>query len=131
MRDIPELSGHEELSTWIKKNFDNAVEELTRRGVAEGLLVEAKPAWLLPFQILIGKMRERERPGRFLWFICGDTPTDCIPGSHAATPREAARHFALKWQLDASGEGVVDTELSVKAGALYELVEADSFWKQS
>jgi len=131
MRDIPKLSEQKELSDWVKKSFDGAVENLLKRGVADSLLVEAKPEWMLPFQILIGKMRDREQPGKFLWFICGDTPTDCIPGSSAATAREAARHFALKWQLDASRAGSLDEGLSVKAGSLYELVEEDSFWVQS
>jgi len=130
MRDIAELSEHEELAVWVKKTFDEAIEELMRNGVVESLLVEAKPAWVYPFQILIGKIREKEHPGRFLWFICGDAPTDHISGSHAASPKEAAKHFALKWQLDASRVGNSDKDLSAKATALYEFVEEDRLWEQ-
>ena len=130
MRDIPELSGNEELAAWVRKNFDQAIEELMHIGATEGLLVEAKPAWMYPFQILIGKIRDKDHPGGFLWFICGDTPTDHIPGSHADSPREAAKYFSLKWQLDASRVGNSDKDLSAKATALYEFVEEDRLWEQ-
>ncbi len=131
LKNIPELSGHEELAAWIKKNFDEAIDELTRNGVTGSLLVEAKPAWVFPFQLLIGKIRERDDPDEFLWFICGNASTDHIPGSHAESPREAAKHFALKWQLDASRIGNTDKDLSARASALYQFVEEDRLWAQN
>jgi hypothetical protein len=130
MKDIPELKGREELAAWIKKNLDKAVNELGRTGRAEDFLVEAKPAWVYPFQILIGKMRMHSLPDDFMWFICGDAPTDCIVGSSADSPRAAARYFSLKWQLDASASGTTDEALSARAEALYELVEEERLWKQ-
>ena len=40
--------------------------------------------------------------------LAGDLPTDCINADICQTPREAARHFALKWQLGA--EQLLDPE---------------------
>jgi hypothetical protein len=97
------------------------------RGVVDSLIVEAKPAWILPFQLLIGKVRSRGDSGSFEWFICGDAPTDHLHSSLAETPREAARHFSLKWQLEASRTGSDDL-LSEKAEALYEIVDREEFW---
>lgn len=128
MKDIPELQGRNELAAWVKQNFDNAVKELIRQNLIDGLMIEAKPAWVFPFKTIIGKARVKDQPGDFLWFICGDVPFDRIAGSAAATPREAARHFALKWQLDASREGELDSELVFKANALYQLTEDERIW---
>ena len=130
MRNIPELQGREELAAWVKQNFDKAIEDLIDSNVVESLLLEAKPAWVFPFSILIGKVRENGHAGDFLWFICGEGPTDSIPGSCAASPREAARHFALKWQLDASRDERLNEELSERAGALYQLADDEKLWVQ-
>ena len=68
---------------------------------------------------------------------------DHVQGDVAATPREALRHFCLKWQLGAdkvieasrndpeTGEHyrAKANELIKQAEDLYELVEADSLWQ--
>ena len=117
------------------------------REVVDGLIVEAKPAWVLPFQILIGKVRAQGQSGSFEWFICGETPTDYLASSIATTPRDAAKNFAMKWQLAAErfkqraeqnptpsnsepqqenpGKQLID-----HAEALYGLVEDDRLWLQ-
>jgi hypothetical protein len=54
-------------------------------------------------------------------------------GSAVATPpRDAARHFSLKWQLDAARniEPALAETLIAKAEALYELVEDESLWEE-
>ena len=129
MRDKSELEGREELKAWIKQQLDDAVHDLMARGVVESLLVEAKPVWVYPFQILIGKIRERGQEGVFDWFICGEVPTGHAYSSLASTPREAAKYFALKWQLKAARQKN-NSGLAVKAEALYELVDEDSLWQQ-
>jgi hypothetical protein len=128
MNERTELEMDEQLQTWVKTQLDQAVKQLMADGVAKGLLVEAKPAWAFPFQILVGKIRDREQSDEYNWFICGDLPTDHIPSSQASSPRDAARHFALKWQLDAARREPLDQELVKRAEALYELVNEDSLW---
>lgn len=136
---------NEELNAWIKKQGDAAVGKFTREGAIDSLIVEAKPAWVLPFQILIGKIRAQGQAKGFDWFICGELPTDYLASSVASTPRETAKHFAMKWQLAAArhkastGQDLsaatpdpqqVDPgdQLAGQAEALYEVVEDDRLW---
>ncbi len=145
MEKNTEKPGRKELDVWIKKQLDAAVRKLMKEGVVDSLIVEAKPSWVLPFQILIGKIRAQAQSNDFEWFICGEVPTDYVAATAASTPRETAKHFALKWQLAAArheekmaqdqtettGETQqVDSsrQLIGHAEALYELVEIDGLW---
>lgn len=120
----------DELKAWIKQQMDAAVPRLIELGLADAVVFEAKPAWVFPYTLLIGQCRDRGRQRGFDWFICGDAPLSHVGHDKAATPREAARHFALKWQLDAARQGEAGAELARKAEALYELVGEDSLWKE-
>lgn len=120
-----------ELRTWTKKQLDAAVYELMDRNLFAGPLLEAKAAWVFPFSLLIGRIRERGSEGDFDWFICGDAPLTHLHSSLASTPREAARHFALQWQLDAARQGAAGDDLARKAEALYELVEQPGLWDRA
>jgi len=139
--------GQEKLKAWVKTQLDAAVWKLIDQGGVESLLVEAKPAWALPFQILIGKIRPRDEPKEFKWFICGEVPTDFLESTAASTPRDAARHFAMKWQLqaarrqDPAGQALSEPgtepsrddpgiQLGEKAEALYVLVNDERLWLQ-
>jgi len=129
-----------QLQAWVKQTMDTAVQELTRSGLYQGSMVEARPAWVLPHTLLIGKIREQGEESSYDWFICGDCPTDRAPSTVAASPREAARHFALQWQLDAArsergeatppGRPVVEQagDLVRRAESLYELTQKPGFW---
>ncbi len=145
MNENAEKPARKELDAWTKKQMHAAVEKLTKAGVFDSPAVEAKPAWALPFQILIGKIRDQGGAQGFFWFICGEVPTDFLPSSVAATPRKAARHFSLKWQmaasqyeanLDAGPSDAVDgvpsgqsaSHLAEQAEALYDLTEEDRLW---
>ena len=138
---------HEKLKAWIKTQLDAAVWKLTDQGIIESLLVEAKPAWVFPFQILIGKIRAQGESRGFDWFICGDVPTDSLESTVASSPRDAARHFSMKWQLQAarhqnlagqeptetgpkSGRNDHDDQLVDKAELLYALVDDARLWRQ-
>lgn len=135
----------EKLKAWIKTQVNTAVKKLTDRGTVESLLIEAKPAWVLPYQILIGKIREQDETSRFEWFICGEVPTDFLSSEVATAPRDAARHFAMKWQLQAARyqEAVsqdlarpkpkfyrndLGGQLADMAEALYALANDENLW---
>ena len=79
--------------------------------------------------------------------VCGEVPTDFLHSSIAATPREALRHFSMKWQLAAARHEEVTTKnqsqassdssqpdpiamLTSQAEDIYELVEDDRLWSQ-
>jgi Domain of unknown function (DUF4826) len=120
----------DQLNAWIKQAQDEAVHQLMARGLSDSVVVEAKPAWVLPYTLLIGRLRDHGRQTGFDWFICGDAPLSLVSSTVAATPREAARHFALQWQLDATRAGAAGAELVQKAEALYELVQQDALWQR-
>jgi hypothetical protein len=103
--------------------------------------------WTLPHRLFIGKIWPKSDKTRAFWVISGsDIPTDHIEASLAETAREAAKHFAMKWQLQsarledlgsssAAGDEMQDVNwdqvanrLQVQAEALYGLVEKDDIW---
>ena len=145
-----DLTGNtgDDVSAWIKEILNESVDELMRRGVVTATLVEARPVWSLPFEIVIGQIRDADDKSTFKWVISGAVPVDHVESAVAATPREAARHFALKWQLDAvryrdpsvqeslgpelkQGWDQLGERLATQAEALFELVETESLWQES
>lgn len=119
----------EELQTWIRQQLDAAVRHFIETELFEDALIEVKPAWTLPLKILIGKVREQSDPTTFRWFICGEVPLDHIDSAAATTPRDAIRHFAMKWQLDSEAlEGDDATTLIGHAGSLYPLAADPRLW---
>lgn len=129
MHQNPDQPDREALKAWVKPRLNAAVMELIDKGAFESLLVEAKPAWVFPFQVLIGRIREQGQPGPFDWFICGEVPTDRVDSRTASTPRDAARYFAMKWQLEAA-RNPDRSELADQAEALYALVDEAGLWQQ-
>ena len=136
----PEME--EALRKWIKQQLDSGVQDLMDKGLYNSITIEAKPAWVFPFGILIGMAREQDQRSGFDWFISGDFPTDHVHSTVAETARDAARHFVLQWQLAAKrqevgsdGDGSTnenapepDETLVERAQSLYELVEQDELW---
>jgi len=133
--------------TWIRESFDRGVREITERGVLEGDMVEARVSWALPKIVVIGQVRETYDSESFLWVICGDLPTDHVGSTAATTPREALRHFSLKWQKDAAQYAnpelrekhslrtdvewdALAAKLARTAEGLYEIVDDDQFWQK-
>jgi len=136
----------EQLKNWYKPLLDNVVQEMLKRKAVAATAVEANPVWVFPFKILIAKVWGMGEKTRFIWTISGeDVITDHIPGKLAATPKDAARHFALKWQMDADrllalgknkkpGGGSQESmgnyanKLIQNAESLYDLAERDDIW---
>lgn len=135
----------ESVTAWAKQRLAAAVAEVTEKGIFEGLTIEARPEWTLPHKIVIGRIRDTGPSHRVFWIIAGELPTDCIDGNLCASPREAARHFALKWQIGAEqilseefrkSQGLTQERdweaesqnLTGAAQSLYQVVEADQVW---
>lgn len=136
----------EALKNWFKPLLDAVVQDMLKRNAVAGTAVEASPAWAFPNKILIAKVWGMGQKTRFIWTISGEgVITDYIAGNMATTPRDAARHFALKWQMDAdrllavgkskgpSGDarlqmGNYSNKLVKDAESLYELTERDEIW---
>jgi hypothetical protein len=119
----------DELQAWLREQLDDAVVGLININVFEDALIEIKPAWVLPMRLLVGKAREQNNPTNFRWFICGEVPLDHIGADSATTPREVIRHFALKWQIDASKlDGEAAKTMIDDAESLYALADDERFW---
>jgi len=122
-------SNEQKLKAWVDALLAATVRELTDNQLVAGTLIEAKPAWFFPLRILIGRIREQGEVTAYSWFISGDLPTAIADSSVAATPREAARYFALRWQLNAARGGDRAEELAAEAEKLYRLVDQDELWQ--
>ena len=148
--NMTEHAGDDEIEAfiaWKKKQLNEGVEEMMRIGVVTGTKVEARVVWSLPHKLLIGQLREPGQHDRFTWLIVGEFPTDHLDSSVAITPREAARHFALKWHLEAARYqdlarqdppdhnpridwDDIGQNLAGKAEALYAVVDDDQCWPE-
>jgi len=136
----------EALKDWYKPLLDGVVQEMLKRKAVTGAAVEATPVWIFPNKILIAKVWGMGQKTRFIWTISGEgLITDYIAGSMAATPKDAARHFGLKWQMDAdrllavgnskgpSGDAQLQmrnyaNKLIKDAESLYDLTENEEVW---
>lgn len=136
-----------EKQAWFKPLLDSVVREMIKTGAISGAAVEAAPVWGAPGTVLIAKVWDASNKSQFIWTIAGDNAvTDHIPGSLAANAQAAARHFALKWQMDADrllqvakNRGPVKgseenmeaytRKLISYAEALYDLAGRDDIWK--
>lgn len=130
---------------WAREELNKVVREITDQGAVESPLVEARAVWSKPLDVVIGQLRDQGVQAEFLWVIGGSVPIDCIHSSVAASPRDAARHFSMKWQLEAARYqdpterhrlGLDPAEdwtahskaLIAKAEYLYKIVDDDQLW---
>jgi hypothetical protein len=135
-------------AVWGERQKDLMGEHVRSAGLFSGDVV-GKAVWTLPHRIFIGRAWPKGDSTRAWWIITGElVPTDHLEGQMAETAREAARHFALKWQLQSARMGemaeapadaaqkagtvewraVADT-LRTQAEGLYSLVENADAWK--
>ena len=134
-----------ETLAWAEDTLAEIREEILKQGIIESPLVESRPAWAKLQDVVIGQLRDQGVAGEYLWVIGGSVPIDCVHSDVAATPRDAARHFSMKWQLEAARyedplerqrfglDPAVDWQAQVqaliaKAEYLYSLVDEDQNW---
>ena len=125
-----EREGPEAVLAWARENLDRAVHELMDAGKLSGLTIEARPSWAMPGRYVIGQLRDNASAGGFKWVIAGDFQTDLIDSALAGSARDAARHFSLKWQLDAEKSPEAAEAMVRRAEELYTLVEMNEAWKE-
>ncbi|HEX7965554.1 MAG TPA: DUF4826 family protein [Gammaproteobacteria bacterium] len=67
--------------------------------------------WIIPHRAMLGRVWPKHGTSPKLWVITGVVPTDHAEAGAARSCREAARYFALKWQLEAArlGKGNQET----------------------
>ncbi len=130
---------------WAREELNKVVKEVTDQGATESPLVEARPVWSSARDVVIGQLRDQGAPSEFLWVIGGSVPIDWVHSGVATSPRDAARHFSMKWQLEAarfedpaerrrlSLDPAEDWDsrakaLIAKAEYLYKIVDDDQRW---
>lgn len=141
-------AGMEAVRAWYTNLLNQVVKEMVRLNAVRGGKVQASPVWMLPQEMLIAKVWSVGHESDFIWAISVDKfIADYVAGSIASTPRDVARHFSLKWQMDAdrllAGEAQkappasTDKKLQEHskrliqhAEALYDLCNQDSAWQQ-
>ncbi len=137
----------ERFAGWLKEQIQGMSRHVYTSGListeATGLCV-----WSVPHLVFLGQIWPKEDRSKKYWVISGlDLPTDHIDSGLAATPRDAARHFSMKWQLQSANiadlgeqrESKDDSPASTdwqqiagslrsNAEALYTLIERDELW---
>ncbi len=136
-------AAREAFANWVREQHQAMGQYAFRQGLIPEES-EGAPVWSMPHRLFIGKVWPKADPKAAHWIISGELPTDHIDGDLAETARDAARHFALKWQLqsarieqpaedDPTGDRLVDwaqvaDSLKSRAEALYAIVENDDLW---
>jgi hypothetical protein len=130
---------------WYKKQNDGLGQYVFERELFSAAIT-GEWLWIVPQHVMLGCIWQKNNTSTKIWVMVGEVPTDHITASAAATPRDAARHFAYKWQLTsarlehAAGagekpEGQIDwrgmgKSVASSAEWLYELVENDTNWNE-
>ena len=133
---------------WARMRLDKCIAEMGGKGLIKTEKVEARVVWMLPDRVLIGQVREKGSTVGPKWVIAGERSSDFLESTAATSPRDAARRFAMKWQLGAAqlesllakgGDGKTSgadmrsacDKLSVEAEELYALTELDELWNKA
>lgn len=131
----------EKISEWVNAEGEKIAAELFRKRVLRGK-IRVESRWMLPGRMLVGVAWSETHPGEKFWVTGGEwLARDYVPLHVAETARDAARHFALQWQLRgarigtaAEDDAAVDWKkaeerMAKRAEALYQAVEEDRLWR--
>lgn len=132
----PRAMTEAEIQDWVRAQFQRANMHLAEQGIIMESVAVAESRYLPPL-VAIWKIHGMNK--NIVWVVSGDMPVDYIPLGSAKDPREAMKHFALRWQMKAQQiieAGVTDqptadyVQLLVgRANMLYDLAESDKLWQ--
>ena len=123
----------EQQQQWVREQYQTATKYLAEKGLVTESVVVDESRYLVPF-LAVWKLKITD--GSFYWVICGDLPSDHNVINVAPNAREAVRHFALKWQMQAENllqsgdkEQIEFANLLIgRAEGLCDMHEQDHFW---
>ena len=134
-KELPEYN-QEQLSQWVREQFQRANKHLAENGVLFDSVVTEASRYLAPF-VAVWKIKSIDN--KYYWVISGDVPCDFIPFENEQTARAAIRHFSMIWQLKAENirqSGTSDTVqqnfaklLIAKADDLYQIQADERVWQ--
>ena len=124
----------QERQQWLRQQYQTATKFLADKGLVTKSFSESDSRYVVP---LVSVWKVNLIDNSSVWVIAGDLPSDSSPYNVASDAREALRHFALKWQLQAENilrTGTVDQKpyaniLISRSEGLYDLVEKEELWE--
>lgn len=146
MSEKPTEEQQAELKSWIEAQFHGMGRHVTEQGLITGAKAEGRPMWAMPGKLFIGKVWDTDDKTNAWWIITGVVSADHLDASVAATPRDALRHFCLKWQMQAARlEQTAEADdpsdqqdwtgisanLAAQAEALFPVVDDDRYWENA
>lgn len=134
------------LDDWVSSQSKSLADYVFKKGLLKKQ-IRIESRWTVPFQILIAQAWPAKDPEKRYWLITGSAmPTDHADGNIAQSPREAARYFALRWQLQGARVKTADNDkpkenspnridwtkigdtVAERAEILYALVQNEQNW---
>lgn len=131
------INNQEELSTWVREQFQRANKHLAENGILFNSVVTEESRYLAPF-VAVWKIKANDK--KYYWVISGDVPCDFIPYESEKTVRAAIRRFSFIWQIKA--ENIIKTQgndkvqqnfaklLINKAENLYDMQADEKVWQE-
>ena len=86
---------------WHATQQEQVADYLRRIGVFD-TDITGEWLWIIPYRAMLGRVWPKHGASPKLWVITGVVPTDHAETGAARNCRDAARYFALKWQLEAA-----------------------------
>ena len=139
---------------WVQKNSKMLAEYLFSMSVLTRDM-KLSCRWIVPHKVMVAEAWAEKNPDDRYWLIAGSNAVlmDYAKAEVAGAPREALRHFALKWQLqaerirttsdrrefDAQTQNrladvdmpTVADSIAEKAEYLYTLIENETNWNDT
>ncbi|WP_246058432.1 DUF4826 family protein [Litorilituus lipolyticus] len=131
----PKQMTEEEQQQWTREQYQVATKYLATKGLITQSVAVEESRYLVPI-LAVWKLNLND--GSKVWVLCGDLPTDHSSVDVAPSAREALRHFALKWQMQAENLFRADDKsqndfanlLVSRSEGLYQLYDDESLWQK-
>lgn len=89
---------------WHQAQQQQVADYVRRQGIFD-TDISGEWLWIIPHRAMLGRIWPKHGVSPKYWVITGVVPTDHAEAGVARNVREAARYFALKWQLEAARLG--------------------------
>jgi hypothetical protein len=89
---------------WHQAQQQQVADYVRRQGIFD-TDITGEWLWIIPHRAMLGRIWPKHGVSPKYWVITGVVPTDHAEAGVARNVREAARYFALKWQLEAARLG--------------------------
>lgn len=126
----------EQLSQWVKEQFQRANKHLAENGVIFESVTTEECRYLAPI-VALWKIKSTDQ--KFYWVVSGDVPSDFMAYQNEPNARDALRRFSFLWQMKAEELSNTATNdmtqmtfanyLREKAEVLYDMYSQEGLWQ--